>query len=277
MSAVQAAHSVRIAVLPEVYAEVVEPGSWAFEEARRIQEERFASIITSGIKEGAVYVKTTDVAPRRTLTIAIRRTSRPNGPPSDRDPVLGAARLELAGAMFLQSVVRLRPASYSAAMLSGARVAEIGGLAIDPGLDKISMLDALDALAVELVHLAGLYGVEWLWLFPRNGLMNLMRAEIPGILPPFRFTYCSDVAGWNEGNPRLEQFLAMRPKGLRDFPHIYQISSAILAEDFLRRLARREERQRQRDEMDGLLFRAMRDARRLAIHDERTRGAYLGA
>lgn len=269
MSAVRAAYSIRFAVLPEVYAEVVEPGTRAFEEARRIQEERFASIITSGIKEGAIYVKTTDVAPHRTLTIAIRRTSRPNGPPADDDTVLGAARLELAGAMFLRNVARLRPGSPSANLLSNARVAEIGGLAVDPDLDKASMLDALDALAAELVHLAGLYGVERLWLFPRNGLMNLMRAEIPGLLPPFRFTYCEDVTGWNEGNPRLGQFLAMRPKGLRDFPHIYQIPSAILAEDFLRRLALREARQRQRDEMDGMLFHAMREARRLAIRDER--------
>ena len=269
MSAVRAAHSIRIAVLPEVYAEVVEPGTRAFEEARRIQEERFASIITSGIKEGAVYVKATDVAPRRTLTIAMRRASRPNGPPAAEDPVLGAARLELAGAMFLQSVVRLRPGSPAAAQVASARVAEIGGLAVDPDLDKATMLDALDALAAELVHLAGIYGVERLWLFPRNGLMNLMRAEIPGVLPPFRFTYCPDVLGWHAGNARLEQFLAMRPKGLRDFPHIYQIPSAILAEDFLRRLALREERQRRCDEIDGMLFRAMREARRLAIHDER--------
>lgn len=269
MSAVQAVHSVRFAVLPDVYAEVVEPGSRAFEEARGLQEERFAHIITSGIKEGAVYVKATDVAPHRTLTIAIRRTSRPNGPLSDSDDVLGAARLELAGAMFLQSVVRLIPGSRSAALLAGARAAEIGGLAIDPELGKAEMLDALDALAAELVHLAGLYGVESLWLFPRNGLMNLMRAEIPGVLPPFRFTYCDDVAGWNEGNPRLAQFLAMRPKGLRDFPHIYQISSSVLAEDFLRRLALRAERKSLHGEMDAQLFHAMRNARRLAVRDER--------
>lgn len=269
MSAVRAARSIRIAVLPDVYAEVVDPGSRAFDEARRIQEERFASLITAGIKEGAVYVKNTDVAPQRTLTIAVRRTARPNASPAEDDRVLGAARLELAGAMLIQSIVRLRSGSRAAALLASARAAEIGGLALDPALDKSVMLDALDALAVELVHLAGLYGVESLWLFPRNGLMNLMRAEIPGILPPFRFTYCADVLDWNDGNQRLAQFLSMRPKGLRDFPHIYQIPSAILAEDFLRRLALREERKRRCDDMDGLLFHAMRDARRLAIQDER--------
>lgn len=269
MSAVRAAYNSRIAVVPDVYAEVVDPGSRAFDQARRIQEERFASIITSGVKEGHVYVKATDVAPQRTLTIAIRHTARPNAEPADDDPVLGAARLELAGAMLIQSIVRLSLGSRAAALLAGARVAEIGGLALDPALDKATMLDALDALSVELVHLAGLYGVESLWLFPRNGLMNLMRAEIPAILPPFRFSYCADVLGWNDGNPRLRQFLSMRPKGLRDFPHIYQIPSAILAEDFLRRLALREERNRRSDEMDALLFHAMREARRLAIRDER--------
>src|SRR5579859_5629132 len=112
-------YGLRTNIFPHLYAEVVAPRSADYEEARRLQLERFGSTITSGSNtrdpqlQGNVYLQATEYAPHRTVPIVIRTTGYGLddeiglGP----DSLVGAARLELPGATFIEATMRLKSGS----------------------------------------------------------------------------------------------------------------------------------------------------------------------
>ncbi|HST87588.1 MAG TPA: hypothetical protein VLJ14_04350 [Ktedonobacterales bacterium] len=264
----------RLALSPTLHAEVAAPGSPAQRQAARLQAERFARVCgrpqtseaydadATSAESATSYERITDYAPRRTLPIVVWRTRHDTHDDTRALELIGTARLELPGAMLIEEMIRLAPGSRAAVELASGRAAEIGAFATAPGLEKGAVLDVVDAIVAIITRLARERDIEWLWLFPRNGLMSLLCARIPGLLPPYRFTRCTDVVGWNEKSPRLRPFRALGLKGLAARPEIYQIRRGDLAADVERRRLLLPARHTRGDEIAGLLSRAMLQARR---------------
>lgn len=271
----------RLTLSATLHAELAAPGSPAQRQAARLQAERFARVCgrtqihdthtTGAVGEGrsgaggaggASYERITDYAPRRTLPIVVWRTRHGTHDGERAPELIGTARIELPGATLIEEMIRLTPCSRAARELASGRAAEIGAFATAPGLEKGAVLDVVDAILGMVVRLARERGIEWLWLFPRNGLMSLLCARIPGLLPPYRFTRCADVVGWNEESARLRQFRSLGLKGLAARPEVYQIRRGDLAADVERRRLLLPARHARGDEIDRLLSRAMLRARR---------------
>lgn len=270
-----AMYGLRINLFPHLYAEVVAPGSQDYEEARRLQLKRFGSTITSGSKpevsqlQGNVYLQATEYAPHRTIPIVIRTTGYALDSDNDYRPdsLVGAGRLELPGATFIEATMRLKPWSAAQRALREGRVAEIGGFTTPKDLKKSLLVDVLDTLAATISIVSQRIGIEEFWLQPRVGFMSLVCASVPDLLPPYHFTYCLDIEDWNEESEQFKQFMLLGQKGTQDFPEIYQISRATLEGDLKRRKALWNRRHERRIEMDDLLFRAMWRAHRALMRD----------
>lgn len=267
----------------DIYAEVIQPGSPEHQEARALQQQRFAR--ASELGEQTAYLSTVDFAPHDTVPIVIRRRPpeslqrtggwrlwRPRPMPPAEAPLIGTVRLELPGAMMIPEVVRFVPGSHAERLIEQDTVAEIGGLATAMDLDIADILDVIDAAVGALLQVARAEGISWLWLFPRRTLMGLLLAEIPGVLPRYSFKLCHEVIGWREESPRLKEVRELRVKALRalpdEYPIVYGCSAATLATD----LARRQTLIEARREIPGLkrvLLGSMRDAQR-AVDSEVT-------
>ena len=92
--------------------------------------------------------------------------------------------------------------------------------------------------------------------------MSLVLADIPNLLPAYRFTPVV-AAGWNEESSTLQKIRQLRMKDLpvaaASLPVFYQITPAQCAEDLAHRLALSEQR-RQRLDVSALLRVAQRQA-----------------
>ena len=75
------------------------------------------------------------------------------------------------------------------------------------------------------------------------------------------------MVAWNTTNERFQQFLSLRPRGLQRYPELYQIHRSTLEEDLALRLSLRPTRRERRDEMNELLFGAMRQAHRNLVRE----------
>ncbi len=177
--------------------------------------------------------------------------------------VVGAARLELPSATTIEAIMHFRPDSPAAAVFARSTFAEIGAFATHPDLTWPEVFDVLDTIAGAVVQLAGQYGIEDLWVFPRYSMMGLVLAEIPPFLPPYSFTLCADVAGWNEDSNTLQKIRRLRMKDLPVDPGlpptVYRITPAHCAADLDARLALRKHRQ-QEPNLPHLLRAALRRA-----------------
>lgn len=278
MSAVRVAgvEGVRIALSPDVHAEVVTAGTRKHELALQLEAERFAQV--QATRDGASYVEVTDTVPSRIIPILVWRGSPSDIPSSfddDQDAararamLLGTARLELPRGTLIESMIRLKEGSPAARILASGLVAEIGGFAPAADLDKAELLDVIDALSGMCLRIARELGIKWFWLFPRNGFMSLMRAGIPDLLPPYRFRWCPDVEGWNETSERLQRFRAMHLRGFGKHPEIYQIRADEYEADFVRRVSLRQRREELRYALEQLLPRAMMQAQREIVKESR--------
>lgn len=247
-----------LSVAPPLEAAVVSFYSPEYQEANHLQMERYSRACKPGEDAFQKYQETVDVAPRHVVPFVIRRWDHPRS-----QTVIGTARLELPSATSIEAIARFRPNSPAAAALARRTFAEVGVFATRPGLAWGEVLDVIDTVVGGVVQAARAYGIEWLWLFPRRTLMSLLLADIPGLLPPYRFTLCPDVVGWNENSERLKK---MRGVGMKEvslaadtLPLVYQIAPAVWAEDLARRLALLEER-RQSPDLPRLLQAAMRQS-----------------
>lgn len=239
---------------PDLFVEVVSPKSPALQDIHLLQEERFARASAGGSQ--ITYRETVDIDPQHTIPLAVRRHS---------GLLVGTALLELSGATNIEFMVRFRPGSPSAAILAASTFAEIRGFALRSGLEWGECLDVLDTLGSALVQIARQRDIQWLWTLPRKTAMSLMLAEIPDVLPPFRFTPSIDVLGWKEESPQLQKMRQLHLKALPlapdTLPIIYQITPALLAEDLARRIALTEQRHHMPD-IAQVLQAAMRRASR---------------
>lgn len=235
------------------FAEVVSPESPAFQEVRRLQAERFARACVRG---EITYLETVDVDLQHTIPIAVRNNS---------GVLVGTAILELPKATNIEHMVRFKPGSLSATLLAANTFAEVRGLAIQSGLDLSESLDILDILGNALVQIATQCRIECLWTLPRQSIMSLLLAEIPGLLPAYRFIQSTDVLGWNEGSTQLQIMRKLHLKTLPiapgSQPSIYQITPATLAKDLAQRIALMEQRH-QTPDLSIRLQAAMRRASR---------------
>lgn len=238
---------------PGHFAEIVTPESPTFHDIRLLQGERFARATMLG---QSAYLETVSVNPQYTVSIAVRRAT---------GLLVGAALLELPSATNIEFMVEFRPGSASSVILAAGTFAEIRGLALRSGLDWQEHLDILDTLGNALVQIATQRNVAWLWTLPRQSVMSLMLAEIPGLLPAYRFTLCPDVLGWREGSEQLQKMRNLHMKALpiapETLPIIYQASPTALAEDLARRKALWEQRHHTPD-LSARLHLAMRQASR---------------
>ena len=241
-----AERSVQFNVGDNIYGKVVDLSSAEYAEFRRFQEDRFARLQSTradSVPElGPKYTEATHTSPTAVLPIVVRRRASPGAAPNATDELIGIARLELPGATLIESMITLREGSPAEQRLSDGRAAEIGGFATLEGISRLEIIDALDAVAGVLIELARQRRIEYLWIFPRAGFMSLVRAEIPGMLPPFHFTLSPDVAGWLSESDQLAAFRAMRLRGFLDIPFIYEITTETFADDLRERIARREQR-----------------------------------
>lgn len=255
---------------PEVYAFTIAAGSPIHEATRRLQAQRFAQVQgarSAASAEGGSYVDITDNAPERTIPIAVYRASRAPWTESDDDELIGTARLELAGATLIEHMIRLQPDSPTARAFSEQTVAEIGGFAVAWPHNRSLLLDIIDAIVAVMVKVARVRHLQTIMVFPRNGFMSLMRAEISGLLPPYNFQVCQDVAEWDEESEQLAQFRALGLRGLGKNPDIFYISVDDLATDLAARQALIAKRREFGQDLDRLLPRAMVHAQR-GIHAE---------
>jgi ubiquinone/menaquinone biosynthesis C-methylase UbiE len=274
-SSLASMYGLRVTLFPHLYAEVVAPGSADYEEARRLQFERFASTITSGADakvsehQGNAYLPATEYAPHQTIPIVFRTTKHASddGNGHRPDTLVGAARLELPGATFIEATMRLKPGSPTQRALQEGCVAEIGGFTTPKDVKKSLLVDILDTLAATILLVSERIGIDTFWIQPRVGFMSLVCASIPDLLPPYQFTYCLDIAGWDEESEQFKLFMQLGQKGTQDFPEIYQIPRASLEETLKQRQALWTRRFERRGEMDDLLFRAMWRAHRALMRD----------
>ncbi len=253
--------SAPLAVVPPLEAAVVSRFSPDYQEADRLQRERYSRACKPGEDTFSKYQETVNVAPHHVLPIVVRKPGSPHP-----ESIRGTARLELPSATSIEAVVCFRLNSPAASSLSRRTFAEVGVFATRPGLEWGEVLDVIDAVVGAVVQLAQHRGIEWLWLFPRRTLMSLLLADIPGLLPPYRLTLCPDVVGWEENSDRLQK---MRRVGMKEvsldpdaLPVIYQISPAVWAEDLTRRLAVLQQRQHAPD-----LARLLREAMRQSLKE----------
>jgi ubiquinone/menaquinone biosynthesis C-methylase UbiE len=104
-------------------------------------------------------------------------------------------------------------------------------------------------------------------------MMSLLLAEIPGLLPPYHFALCTDVAGWNETSSTLQKIRTLGMKGLpvspETLPVVIQISPEQWAADLKERLALQEQRH-QHPDLPRLLQAAMRQSYQ-QMEEQRTR------
>lgn len=260
----------RVTIIPGMYGEIVTPGMRLHNDTRQLLARQFGRVQTS-IGAGSSYVEATATSPERTLPIAVCEDLLDNSPSKPTSPLgslLGTARVELAGATLIESMIVLRPSSPASHALEAGAVAEIGSFAVIDDLTKASLLDVIDTIVATTLQIAREREIDWLWIFPRNGFMSLLRADIPDLVPPYHFRLCQDVAGWNEQSPHLHKFRDMRLRGLGKRPDIFQISRAQFEEDLTRRLLTADMRRAHHAEIERLLppamLRAQRDIRREA-------------
>jgi ubiquinone/menaquinone biosynthesis C-methylase UbiE len=259
-------------ILPSLEAAMVPPTSARYQEARALQARRFAHASTPG---ASAYLQAADFAPDSTIPIVIAR--------QETGVIEGAVRLELPAASIIGAIVRFRPASASARAQAQGAFAEVGGLALGYALEWWEKLDVLDTLAAALVRVCLHQHIPWLWVLPRHPFMAVLLADLPGLLPAYRFSLCTDVLSWNEGSPRLAEMRDLRVKGWpvapETYPALYQISPETLAEDLQQRLALREKR-RQAALLPHLMKEAIRRAEyqmraRLAAHVAERQGSRM--
>jgi hypothetical protein len=256
--------SVPLSVVPPLEAAAVSFSSPDYREASQLQKERYSRACKPGEDTFLKYQETVDVAPRHIIPFVIRRRDKLS------ETVIGTAQLELPSATSIEDIVRFQHNSPAASALSRRTFAEVGVFATRPGLSWGEVLDVIDAVVGAVVQVARAYGIEWLWLFPRRTLMSLLLADIPGLLPPYHFSLCPDVLGWDEDSKRLQK---MRGVGMKEvsltpdsLPLVYQISPADWAEDLARRLALLKQRQLS-PELPRLLQAAMRQSLK-AVDDQ---------
>lgn len=263
-------------ISPEVYGQTVVLGSPLHDATRHLQAQRFAqvqgsrsgsaststSVARPSVDEGGSYVEVTDYAPERTIPIAIFRAATPGTRAAD-DELVGTARLELAGATLIEQMIRLRPDSPVANAFAQQAVAEIGGFAVTHPQDRVLLLDVIDAIVAIACQVAAQRNLTTFLLFPRNGFMSLMRAEIDHLLPPYHFEWCHDVIGWHEESEQLARFRGLGLRGLGKYPDIFVISAETYAADLSARQALIPLRHKEGRDLDRLLPRAMMHAQRL--------------
>ena len=243
------------------FAQVVSYDSAAYQAACQLQAERYARACAPRPNAYELYLETIKAELQQVLPLVVRRqeTLSPHA-------VVGTARLELPKATTIEAIMRFQPGSHAASVLSAATFAEIGAFATHPEeLDYSDIPDVLDAVAGAIVQLAENRGIEWLWVFPRHSMMSLVLADIPDLLPAYRFTPVV-AAGWNEESSTLQKIRQLRMKDLpvsaASPPVFYQITPAQCAEDLAHRITLREARQ-QTPDLSRLLRAAQRQAHML--------------
>lgn len=252
--------SAPLSVVPTLEISAVSPSSPAYQEARQLQVDRYTRACMPAEDTYQKYEDIVDAAPQCTIPLVVRRrdTSLPGG-------LAGTARLELPSATTIEAIVRFEECSQAASILAQRTFAEIGVFATQPDLPWWEVLDVIDTVSSAIVQLAEECRIEWLWIFPRLTMMSLLLAEIPDLLPPYRFTLCRDVAGWNESSATLQKIRDLRMKELPvspdTLPLVIQITPAQWAQDLKARLALQEQR-RQHPDLPRLLRMAMRQAHR---------------
>jgi SAM-dependent methyltransferase len=223
-----------------------------------LQVERYSRACKPGEDTYRKYQEIVDAASEQSVPLVVRRR---DVPPSDS--LVGTARLELPSATTIEAVVRFQPDTLAASVLAQRTYAEVGVFATRSDLAWWEVLDVMDTVASAVVQLAEEYKIKWLWIFPRLTMMSLLLAEIPDLLPPYRFALCTDVAGWNETSDTLQKIRALGMKELPvspgTLPVVIQITPEQWAADLKERLALQEQR-RQRPDLPRLLRAAMRQA-----------------
>ena len=241
------------------FAQVVSYESPAYQEACQLQSHRYTRACAPRPRSNTyqLYLETIKAEPQQVLPLVVTRLDTLSS-----HPVVGTARLELPTATTIEAIMRFQPGSHAASVLSRVALAEIGAFATAPELDYSQIPDVLDAVAGAVVQLAASRGIEWLWVFPRRSMMSLVLADIPNLLPAYRFTPVV-AAGWNEESSTLQKIRQLRMKDLpvaaAALPVFYQITPAQCAEDLAHRLALSEQR-RQRLDVSALLRVAQRQA-----------------
>lgn len=242
--------------VPSLEATIVSPSSDAFQEARALQAARFAR--ASMPKPGAPsYTDTVEVDPDVLIPFVVHHR--------ETGLLLGTACLELPSPKSFATAVQFVAGSEAEQVAREGRFAEIRGFAARSDLDWWQKLDLIDALAGVVAPTARQLGVEWLWAQPRSPAMSLFLAEIPDLLPPYRFVRLEEVAGWHEDSAAFAELRALRLKELplsaETLPLIYQIAPAVLAQDLDKRLALLERRHQTAD-LPDLFQSAMLQAHR---------------
>jgi len=162
--------------------------------------------------------------------------------------------------MLAESMIRLRPQSASELQLVTGKVGEISTFATLPGLERTHWPDVIDAIIGVILPLANDLHIDWLWIFPRQGFMRLLWAEIPDRLPAYRFRRNPDVQDWNLDSVRLQKFRQLKLRGFREVPEIFQIHRTELQQTWDRRLSLLARRQEDPQVLDRLLQSALRHA-----------------
>jgi ubiquinone/menaquinone biosynthesis C-methylase UbiE len=249
-----------VTVVPSFYAQVAIPGSPEYQEASVLLVKGFARARQP--RSHISYLDTLSTEHIIVLVVRQRDAAQP-------DPVVGTVLLELPSGASDDQFVQFRPGSLAAESYARGTCAEIRGLVID-GLSPQDTQDALDTLGLMMVTAAREAGLKWLWMQCRIPLIAILLAEVPQLLPPYRFAFCQDVVGWYEGSPILEKLRALHLKEMpideNEAPVIYSITPDMLAEDVARRLALLEQRH-QRQDLPELVSRATRQALR-HLHEQ---------
>jgi SAM-dependent methyltransferase len=251
--------STPLTVVPTLEAIAVSHSSETYQKALALQAQAYTRAIKPSPDAFSKYRAIVDVAPQNTIPVVVRRRNA-----LMPDTLVGTARLELPSATTIEAIVHFQPSSLAASVLARRAFAEVGSFATAE-LDWWEKLDVIDTVASAMVELAKRYKLEWMWIFPRRSMLSLLLADIPDLLPPYRFTLCSDVASWNEASKSLQKIRELQMKELPvspgTLPILIQITPEKWAEDIRERLSLWG-RRRQHPDLPRLLQAAMRQAHR---------------
>lgn len=276
----EAIRDIEVMISPQISASVLPIGSPGYEAAYTLRAESFARV--RGARHGSDessqggYSEATGSAPERQIPIGVFWHTQPAAEAAAKTAdrrLIATARLELPGANLIEEMIRLRPGSPISEALADGSAAEIGGFATVEDIDKPALLDALDGIVAVTVEVADQLGIEWLLVFPRNGFMSLIHAEIPSVLMPYHLQRTPDVIGWREDSQRLAQFRALGLRGLGKIPSVYVISKDDFRMDLAERLRLRRRRLADPVALAADLQRAMLHAQRQILRDDSLRAA----
>jgi hypothetical protein len=255
------------AAAPRIGAALVDdPESPEYREAIELRVSRFGAKSTLGYEGGFANLPTAHGGMAHSH-LAVARALAPIRRGAAELPagsVVGTMSVTGSGAMAIEEFCLFAPGSLGAAMLRSQTAFELGGLAMH-SLGALDFVDALDGMAGVLLAATLRFGKSHLVMLSRRTMVARLKAEVPGLLRPFRIEQSLGAVEWNERSAELQHLRVLYPRGWFE-PHwppdVWVVTAADLLADLEERRAQRPARWEHPDRFEDAFGHAVRRALR---------------